>query len=234
VRETPHAPRSAPAVVCLHGVGTSGLYMVRTAERLAPDFRVYIPDFPGFGDSDKPKRTLDVPGLADALVAWMDAAGLECAALVGNSLGCQTGVEAAARYPARVDKLVLQGPIMDPEGRSLRKLLARWLQNAPHESSSQAMIVLKDYRKCGLKRAWETLGYALRYPLEDKLPLVHAPTLVVRGSKDPIAPQRWVEEVTRRLPKGRLKVVPGASHTLNQSAPLEFVRVIRPFLLETP
>jgi 2-hydroxy-6-oxonona-2,4-dienedioate hydrolase len=205
--------------------------MVAAAERLAPNCRVYIPDFPGFGDSDKPERTLNLTELGDVLVAWMDEAGLERASLLGNSLGCQLGVDVAVRYPERVAKLVLQGPIIDPEARSVWGQAVRWLKNAPHESSSQAMIVFKDYRKCGLKRAWETFVYSLQDRIEEKLPFVEVPVLVVRGSKDPIAPQAWAEEVTRLLPKGRLKVVPGASHTLNQSAPLEFVRVIRPFLL---
>jgi 2-hydroxy-6-oxonona-2,4-dienedioate hydrolase len=58
------------------------------------------------------------------------------------------------------------------------------------------------------------------------------PTLVVRGSRDPIVPQRWAEEVSRLLPDGRLVVVPEVTHTVNFDAPSEFVRVIREFLNE--
>jgi len=39
-------------VVLVHGLGTSSLYIVPTAVRLAQDFRVYAPDLPGFGHSD--------------------------------------------------------------------------------------------------------------------------------------------------------------------------------------
>ena len=66
--------------------------------------------------------------------------------------------------------------------------------------------------------------------IEEKLPHVRVPALVVRGSKDPIVPQRWAEEVARLLPMGRLVVVPGAPHTLVYDAPLELARVVRPFL----
>jgi hypothetical protein len=52
----------------------------------------------------------------------------------------------------------------------------------------------------------------------------------VRGERDAIVSQAWVEEVTRLLPGGRLVVVPGA-HTINYSAPRELVRVVRPFLV---
>jgi pimeloyl-ACP methyl ester carboxylesterase len=59
------------------------------------------------------------------------------------------------------------------------------------------------------------------------------PALVIRGSKDPIVPQDWAEEVTRRLPRGRLLVIPGGAHTMVTVAALELARVARPFLLET-
>ncbi|HEX2088386.1 MAG TPA: alpha/beta fold hydrolase [Actinomycetota bacterium] len=58
-----------------------------------------------------------------------------------------------------------------------------------------------------------------------------APTLVVRGSRDMMVPQRWAEEAAALLPNGRLAVVPGAAHCVNYSAPQPFVDVLRRFLL---
>ena len=68
--------------------------------------------------------------------------------------------------------------------------------------------------------------------IEDNLPRVEMPALVVRGSRDPICPQRWAEEVAGLLPRGRLVVVPGAAHTLNFGTPTEFAGLIRGFLDE--
>lgn len=70
---TDPAPRLAPAVGLVHGSGLSGRYMVPTAPVLTADFRVYVPDLPGFGDSGNPERILNVPQLADWLIAWMSA-----------------------------------------------------------------------------------------------------------------------------------------------------------------
>ncbi|MCA1991296.1 MAG: alpha/beta hydrolase, partial [Coleofasciculus sp. S288] len=70
-------------------------------------------------------------------------------------------------------------------------------------------------------------------PIEQKLPHVPVPTLVVRGKLDPMVPQEWAEEVVSLLPKGQLAVIPGKGHTLNYSAPLELVRVTRAFLNAT-
>ena len=223
--------RPGPPVVLVHGLVISSLYMVPTAERLAPRLPVYAPDLPGFGRSDRPRRVLDVPELADALRAWMDAAGLERAALVGNSLGCQVIVELAARFPERVERAVLAGPTMDPEAGGAAQF-GRWLRDWTMEPPSLAAAHATDYRRAGLRRAWRTFRHALADPVRDKLPRVRAPVLVVRGSRDPIVPQRWAEEVARLLPRGRLQVIPGGPHVVNYTTPAPFAEAVRRFLEE--
>lgn len=95
-----------------------------------------------------------------------------------------------------------------------------------------ALAHLRDYREAGLRRAWRTFMHALDDPTEEKLPFVRAPTLVVRGSLDAIVPQRWTEEAVRRLPRGRLAVIPGGPHVLNYTTPRPFVRLVRRFIEE--
>jgi 2-hydroxy-6-oxonona-2,4-dienedioate hydrolase len=78
----------------------------------------------------------------------------------------------------------------------------------------------------------KTFRYALEDHIEDKLPRVRVPALVVRGSRDPIVPQRWAEEATYLLPEGRLVVISGMPHTLVYYAPRELAHVVLPFLSE--
>src|SRR3712207_7271813 len=54
--------------------------------------------------SDKPRRVLPIPELADALAAWMEAAGLRRTSLVGNPLGCEILVELALCHPERSEE----------------------------------------------------------------------------------------------------------------------------------
>jgi len=208
----------------------SSSYMVPTAERLAPLSRVYAVDLPGYGKSYKPWPILRLPQLAEALAAWMNALALPQAHLVANSFGCQILAEFALHYPRLIDRLVLQGPTVDPAARTLWQQLGRLWRNARHEPRSLGWLSFKDYAAAGLRRAWATMKLVLADRIEEKLPYVQAPTLVVRGSNDPLVPQRWAEEVTRLLPHGTLRVIPGATHTINYSAPAEFVRVMQPFL----
>ena len=224
-----HAGR---AVVLVHGLVVSGRYMVPTAERLARDYRVFAPDLPGFGRSQNPPRVLDVAGLSDALSAWMGAMGLGRAALVGNSMGCQVVADLAVRHPDRVARVVLQGPTMDPSGRSVPRQVGRFLIDATREPPSLLPIELLDFLRAGPLRAWRTFRYALDDPIEERLPRVRVPALVVHGARDPIAPRRWAGEAAGLLPMGRLSVIPGAAHATNYGWADEFARVIREFLEE--
>src|SRR5919197_5156962 len=117
------AERKLPDVVLVHGLVISSRYMVPTAERLAGVCNVYAVDLPGYGKSAKPARILSLPELADALANWMQAARLQRAHLVGNSFGCQIIVEFALRHAARADRLVLQGPTVDPDARTMPRQL---------------------------------------------------------------------------------------------------------------
>jgi pimeloyl-ACP methyl ester carboxylesterase len=217
-------------VVLVHGLVVSSLYMVPTAERLAPFFRVFAPDLPGFGKSDKPARALNVPELAGALVAWMDAAGLVQAVLVGNSLGCQVIAHVAAHSPQRVAGLVLAGPTVDPAGRTLSEQFKRLLLDAPHERFSILFAELRGLSQAGIKRSWQTARLELEDHIEEQLPHIRAPALVVRGTRDPVVPQEWAEQAVRLLPRGRLAVVAGGPHGLNYTTPDELARLIREFI----
>ena len=225
---TPRCP--TPTVVMVHGQVISSLYMVPSARLLVEDFPVLAPDLPGFGRSGKPAHVLTVPELADALGAWMEASGLRSAALVANSLGCQVVVELAVRRPEMVEALVLAGPTMDPSARRAGVQVARWVRDWRLERPSLALAHLRDYALAGATRALRTFRHALADRIEEKLPLVQAPSLVVRGEHDPIVPQRWAEEAARLLPRGRLIVIPGGPHCVNYSTPRPFARVVRTFL----
>jgi 2-hydroxy-6-oxonona-2,4-dienedioate hydrolase len=225
VHDVGTADGSRPTVVLVPGIGLSHRVMLPIAELLSPHFAVRAPDPPGFGRSDKPRRPLDVPELADALAAWIKAAGIGRPALVGNSFGCQIIVELAARHPERVACAVLQGPTMDPAARSLPSQTWRWLRDLLQERADPKAR-LCDYRDAGLGRVLATYRLALRHRVEDQLPRVAAPTLVVRGPDDPIVSQAWAETVAGLLPAGRLVVTATGAHTLIG----QLVEVSMPFL----
>ena len=219
-----------PPILLVHGLVVSGRYMVPLLDELANSHAVCAPDLPGFGWSEGPAGALDVVGLADALAAWMRAAGLSGAALVGNSMGCQVIAELVLRHPGLVEKVVLQGPTMDPRARSAPRQMWRLLVDTTREPPSLVAIEAFDLLRAGVVRSWRTFRHALDDPIEERLPKVRVPALVVHGSRDRISARHWAEEVARLLPDGRLVFLPGTPHAANYSAPAEFARAVRAFL----
>ena len=223
-------PGEGPAVVLVHGLVVSGWYMVPTLVRLPGEFRVYAPDLPGFGRSEKPPRALDVPGLALALDAWMEATGLESAVLVGNSMGCQVIAELAVRRPGRVERAVLQGPTMEPGAGTLIQQAARLALDCLREPPSLLLVELVDLVRAGPIRSLRTFWYAADDRIEEKLPRLRVPTLVLHGGRDPIVPESWARKVAGLLPEGRLVVVPEAAHAMNYGAPSALARHVAAFI----
>ena len=224
-------PAQRLRLVLVHGYGMSSRYMVPLAQNLARDFRVYAPDLPGFGRSDKPKRVLDVPDLADSLAAWMTALGLGPAVLIGNSLGCQVAVEFALRQRERVACLVLQGPTPDPAARTARQQVLRQVLNSRYDGSPRmGWIALSDFMRAGPHRLLLTLRHLLRHRIEERLTEVPIPALVLRGTRDPVVPRPWAQRAAHLLPQGRLIEVAGAAHVMNFHAPERFARVVRRYV----
>ena len=232
----PTAGDSPPAwklpIVLVHGLGIAAESMRALGGELAGrGYRVYAPDLPGFGGSSahKPPRALDIPELADAVAAWMQIAGIERAAIVGNSIGAQIAADLAARRPELVSALVLLGPTTDPEVRSVPGQIWRWMKNSRVDKSSGHGMV-SAYLAAGLGRVLRTFRYSIEDRIEAKAPLIRAPTLVVSGSADPITPPHWVRRVCELLPDGRLMHLEGAGHSIHGLRPRELGVAIHDFL----
>ena len=97
-----------PAVVFVHGLGSSGYMEWRhTLESTTARHRVFAPDLPGYGRSDKPRARYTIPYFARFISRYMEERGLRAAALVGTSLGGRIALEVALERPKLVRKLVL-------------------------------------------------------------------------------------------------------------------------------
>ncbi|MFI9827574.1 alpha/beta fold hydrolase [Streptomyces sp. NPDC051913] len=107
-------PADAPPVLLLHGggPGASGVsnYSRNIAE-LAREYRVVVPDLPGYGRSSKGVDRTDPFGtLATGIRGVLDRLGLDKAHFVGNSYGGACALRLALDTPDRVDRMVLMGP----------------------------------------------------------------------------------------------------------------------------
>lgn len=134
-----------PAVVLLHGSGSSLEGFERVAELLSASHDVIRPDLPGFGRTGpRPDRDYRVRTYAGTIARFTTALGLPHFAVVGNSLGGNIAWNLALDAPERVDALVLVNATGYPEktlpaglrltrNPLLRPLLRRWLPRSATE-----------------------------------------------------------------------------------------------------
>jgi pimeloyl-ACP methyl ester carboxylesterase len=222
----------ATPIVLVHGLSSSRTLkpLIRALGMRRP---VFAPDLPGFGMSDQPIHPLDVPGLADALRRWLLDNELAPAIVVGVAFGCQVAADLAASYPASVERLALVGPMFDPESRSAARLALRWARNAPRSSPRLAPTVVHDFIDAGPWRSMRTLRRALEDPMEGKLGMIEAPTLVVRPERDHLVPVAWTEKIAERIPDSELVVLPKAAHSIGPKAAARLTALLVPFVAES-
>jgi 2-hydroxy-6-oxonona-2,4-dienedioate hydrolase len=221
---------SRPPLVLVHGLSQSSRYFIPLAKCLGENYSVLVPDFPGYGLSEKPPNALNVAEMADLLSAWMSVNQVERAVLVGNSLGCQVIAEMGLRHPARVAQAVLIGPTVDPRRRSPTEQILRTLRAGFYEELSLIPRVLLDYALAGVRRSFQGMLYAIYHEVENLMPHLDVPTLVVRGSRDLLSPQKWAEDVTALLPQGQLVIIPGGGHGVHYSLVEQTSAAIQEFL----
>jgi 2-hydroxy-6-oxonona-2,4-dienedioate hydrolase len=218
--------------VLVHGYGVSGTYMLPLARSLASSFSVFAPDLPGYGRSQRPRTPLGIAELAAALAGWLDAAGLQRPAFVANSMGCQVVTELAVRLPDRVGPMVLVGPTVDPHRRVARHQLLGGLRDARRERWSLLALAARDDAVFGVGALLATARSALADRIEERLPLISQPTVVVRGENDGFVGQAWAERAVALLPDSRLVVVRSEPHAVHFTRPDIVARIVHELLVE--
>lgn len=230
------APLISIPLVLVAGLGVSSTYWVRLGRRLASSFHVLAPDLPGFGGTPRPPDSRwpagpDVRQQSDQLLAWMDARRLDRVVLCGHSTGGQVAIDFAARHPDRVDRVILAAPTFMPGRRSIVSYLPRLLVSSLFEAPSLTAMLIVEYNRAGIPRAFQQASRFMRDPVERKLPNVKAPTLVIAGEYDLLVTRSWTDAVAARLPRSVLVSIDNVGHAFQHSAPTVTAKVIHDFLL---
>ncbi|MFD2795026.1 alpha/beta fold hydrolase [Promicromonospora vindobonensis] len=216
-----HAPRDADrAVVLVHGVGSSSRAYQKLADHLVAHGEVHAVDLPGFGASPHLVRDVTIPEHAAAVARYVREhvldAGLPAPVVVGHSMGAQVVGQLLADHPDVASTGVLIGPTAEPGTRSLRGQAARLAVDAVGERPRTIGVLLVDALvRCSIPYYLGQLHHVIDYRLEDVLPRSTVPVVVVRGERDPVAPQGWVELLAAQAPFGRHRTVRGRHHAMD-------------------
>ena len=111
--------RNAPTLLLLHGFPTSSHMFRNLMAELSDSYYLLAPDFPGFGNSDQPSMeefdyTFD--NLAATIDGFLDALDVTKFSIYLMDYGAPVGFRIAAKYPERVETLIIQNGNAYDEG----------------------------------------------------------------------------------------------------------------------
>lgn len=226
-------PANGPVVVLVHGLGASAEdWHNLTPYLVNAGFRVYCPDLPGYGRSERPKNfSYSVRDEAGVVVSFLDALGLKQVDLGGWSMGGWIVELIAAEHPERVSRLMLfdaagldvkpswnTNLFMPTSAAELDELDALLMPHPAHIPAFVARDIIRDSRNRAwvITRALATMLTA-RDVTDKLLPELKMPVLLEWGEADRITPLDQAETMHRLIPQSQLDVIDGCGHL----APLE-------------
>jgi pimeloyl-ACP methyl ester carboxylesterase len=245
-------PQNAETVVLVHGLGKMAARdWAKLIPALAERHRVLALDLPGFGHSDKGNHHYSPDNFARVLHAVLEKQVAKPFTLVGHSMGGSVALAYVAAYPQRVSRLVL----VDAAGVLHRSVYTEFLARV---AAQRAMGVDSPWFESVVRAIqhrmenWplrgelvlENAGVRQRilrgdpnaisafamveHDFSQSLRAITAPTLVIWGAEDRIAPLRTGQALASAIPRARLTVIEGAGH-----APmLQFPERFNPIMLD--
>ena len=237
---------SGPALLLLHGIGSSAPSWQRQFDRLAVDYTLIAPDLRGYGDSPDPSGPPSIDAVADDLAALL--AGTP-AHIVGVSFGALAALALARRHPGLVLSLVLSdttlgrgflGPAELKTWVDGRYALAAELQTraderakeiaGPHATADVLAEIAQNMRRArpaGYNYVTDIIAATDARPW---LSGITTPALVACGEYDTVVGLALSQTIAETMPNGRLATIPGAGHAPNVETPDAFASAVRAFV----
>ncbi|MYS81785.1 alpha/beta fold hydrolase [Embleya scabrispora] len=231
---------SGVPLVLVHGGESDRTQFATLRAHLGGGIRAISYDQRDSGITVNPPVPFTLADLADDLVDLLDALGLQSAHLLGTSFGGAVAQHVSLRHPERVASLILVAttPSFAMGGKSIDRLL-----NMSHEDRQNAVadyFVTPEGRPKLQNRAARTLtvrdpeqsarrhDVARQHEVRDRLGEISAPTLIVHGTEDRLAPWDGAVLMGQLIPNAELRSIEGGRHAIA----MEFADTIAPWVRE--
>ncbi|HJR59989.1 MAG TPA: alpha/beta fold hydrolase [Vicinamibacterales bacterium] len=248
--------RGAPLVLVM-GIGYDAtLWTLAQVPALSQAFQVVIFDNRDAGRSSTATGPYTIDDMADDVAALMDGLSIECAHLLGLSMGGMIAQAFALRHASRLDRLVLTGcgaaparaafdPIRtwnwvkatDKTGEVFACQQFTWLFSTAFLRNREAVQQTIDFLTSNPHpvgpEAYNRQAQAyLAYDGLDRLAAIASPTLVIAGEQDLLTPPWICREVAERIPGSQFEIITGdgSSHVVPIERPHDFNRLVTAFL----
>ena len=209
-------------LILLHGNGENCDYFVGQIDAFSRYWHVYALDTRGHGKTPRGEAPFTIRQFADDLLGFMDEHHIEKAHILGFSDGGNIAMVFAMKYPARVDRLILDGANLDAKG------VKRSIQIPIEIGYRFARLFARKSEEAA--RHAEMLGLMVHDPnvAPEGLVIIQSKTLVMAGTKDMIQ-ERHTRLIASHIPDARLVFIEG-DHFIANKCPDAFNRAVLDFL----
>lgn len=214
-------------MIFLHGWGGDARAFLFAAKSLKCTSTLV--DFYGFGKTPHPNYSLSVSDYAYGVLEIMDTLGIKKATLVGHSFGGRVAIELAAKFPDRVEKLVL----VDSAGILPKRGLKFYFRLLKHK-------ILKFLRGYGLEGSadFKSLSGAIagtfinvvNYDQRHLLKNINAPTAIFWGDKDYDTPLYMAKIFNKKIKNSHLFIFTNCGHFSYLDNSGKFIRILSAFI----
>jgi abhydrolase domain-containing protein 6 len=241
-------------IIMLHGFGGNKDNWLRFAKYFTPNYRVIIPDLPGFGDSSKPQDAkYNIISQVERLNLFVKELKLTKFHIVGNSMGGSISGNYAVTYPEMVKTLALfdsagvNSPIKSERALLLEKginpLVARdekgydkLLEICFYKPPQIPSVIKKYLAKQAIKDAslnekiYNEITNTDLTILEGKLNKITVPTLIVWGDSDKVIDISSVPIFKKNIRNSQSAIIKECGHLPMMEKPQETASIYLDFL----
>jgi 3-oxoadipate enol-lactonase len=242
-------PAGAPVVLFANSLGTNLHVWDSQVAAFAQTFHVLRYDMRGHGLTDETAAsTYTLDRLADDVRALLDVLAIERVTLIGLSIGGLVGQRFAAKYPNRLDALVLCATanrfgarevwdtriaaiVRDGMSGMVAGVLDRWFTPATHANQPEIIAGFGNMLHQMAPNAYAACCAVVRDADEcaDDARIT-TPTLIVAGANDPVTPPAAGAAMHALIAGSQITVLENAAHILCVEQPAAFNAAVLEFL----
>jgi len=234
-------------LVVIHGAGGGAEGWLQSGAELCEHHRIYVPDLPGFGDSQPMSGNYGVAEFVQFVEDFTHSLGLTRFHLVGHSAGGGIALCYAFKFPYKIGKLVLVSSMC------LGKEMTLWIRvlsgSVTLRSLGMAAATIMEVTKRLVSSVYAPFKFVNPLPqgkirlganmttlkeqtmvLMNQLSELTVPTLLVWGADDSVVPVSHAYAAARIIPDCQLQVFEGCGHSVYKQKAAEFSRLLSGFL----
>ena len=191
-------------------------------------------------------KEIDRPWELDDYVEWLDEELRNGSTeerkhyILGHSNGGRIATAYAAKYPDKVDKLILidSAGVRDLSWRAKgKRAVFKWLAKGGKLFTRHPLAEKFIYKLAGEKDYYQanpvmkqTMANLIEVDLREKMKLIKCPTLIIWGENDKMTPIKKAEITQRHIAGSKLKVIPREGHSPHYTSAAKVAKLVSKFL----